>query len=66
MNKNGNSVDPEKVKTVAEWPRPTNMIEIRSFLGLASYYRRFTEGFSQIIVPMTRLTQKDVKFEWSA
>ena len=41
------------------------MIEIRSFLGLAGYYRRFVEGFSRIFAPMTRLTQKAVKFEWS-
>ena len=41
------------------------MTEIRSFLGLAGYYRRFIEGFSKINLPLTRLTQKGVKFEWS-
>ena len=66
MNKKGISVDPEKVRAVVEWPRPTNVTEVRSFLGLAGYYRKFVEGFSRIAVPMTRLTQKDVKFEWSA
>ena len=65
MNCQGISVDPEKVKAVLEWPRPTNVTEIRSFLGLAGYYRRFVEGFSKIAVPLTRLTQKEVRFEWS-
>ena len=41
------------------------MTEIRSFLGLTSYYRRLIEGFSKIALPLTRLTQKEVKFEWS-
>lgn len=42
-----------------------NVIEIRCFLGLAGYYRRFIDGFSTIASPMTRLTRKEVKFEWS-
>ena len=50
------SVDPEKVKAVAEWPRPTNVTEVRSFLRLAGYYRRFVEGLSRIATPLTRLT----------
>ena len=41
------------------------MTEIRSFLGLVGYYRRFVKGFSKLATPMTRLTQKNVKFEWS-
>ena len=45
--------------------RPTSVAEIRSFLGLAGYYRRFVKGFSQISAPMTRLTQKAIKFKWS-
>ena len=51
-------VDPKKIEAVADWPRPTTIIEIRSFLGLASYYRRFVKDFSKIAVPLTRLTQK--------
>jgi hypothetical protein len=60
----GVAVDPEKVTTVANWRRPTTVTEIQSFLGLASYYRRFIEGFSKIAKPMTKLLQKDQKFNW--
>ncbi|CAA7041521.1 unnamed protein product [Microthlaspi erraticum] len=62
----GVSVDPEKIKSIAEWPRPRNASEIRSFLGLAGYYRRFVKGFASMASPMTRLTGKDVWFELSA
>ena len=48
-----------------QWPRPTFAIDIRSFLGLAGYYRRFVEGFTSIASPLTRLTQKIVKFQLS-
>lgn len=61
----GVSVDPEKIKSIADWPRPRNASEIRSFLGLANYYRRFVKGFASMASPMTRLTGKDVRFEWS-
>lgn len=61
----GISVDPEKVKAVIDWPRPTSMTGIRSFLGLAGYYRRFIEGFSRLSLPMTKLTRKGVKYEWN-
>jgi len=54
-------VDPRKVEVVLKWERPTNVTEIRSFLGLAGYYRRFIEGFSTIAIPMTRLTRKETK-----
>ncbi|CAL9001523.1 unnamed protein product [Prunus brigantina] len=58
-------VDPCKVEAVLNWVQPTSVTEIRSFLGLAGYYRRFVEGFSSIAAPLTRLTRKDVKFEWT-
>ena len=61
----GVEVDPEKVKAVSEWKQPTSASEIRSFLGLAGYYRRFIEGFSKIAWPMTELLRKDTKFVWS-
>uniref|UniRef100_A0A0V0GQG3 Putative ovule protein n=1 Tax=Solanum chacoense TaxID=4108 RepID=A0A0V0GQG3_SOLCH len=61
----GIRVDNQKIEAVKNWPRPTSPTEIRSFLGLAGYYRRFVEGFSSIAVPLTRLTQKKVKFQWS-
>ncbi|RVW93940.1 putative mitochondrial protein [Vitis vinifera] len=61
----GIAVDHSKVEAVQEWQRPTNVFEVRSFLGLAGYYRRFVEDFSRIAAPMTRLTRKGVKFEWN-
>ncbi|KAL6323506.1 hypothetical protein AAG906_039083 [Vitis piasezkii] len=65
VTNNGISVDPGKVDAVSNWRRLNTVIEIRSFLRLAGYYRRFIEGFSKIALPLTRLTQKGVKFEWS-
>ena len=65
VTKDGIQVDPKKIEAVSEWPRPTTVTEIRSFLGLAGYYRRFVQDFSKIAAPMTRLTQKNVKFVWS-
>jgi len=65
ISEKGISVDPKKIEVVLKWERPTNVIEIHSFLGLAGYYRRFIKGFSTIASPMTRLTRKEVKFEWS-
>ena len=64
MSALGVSVDPEKVEAVMSWERPKSVFEIRSFLGLAWYYRRFIEDFSRIAALMTRLTRKKVKFEW--
>ncbi|XP_075473392.1 uncharacterized protein LOC142504403 [Primulina tabacum] len=60
----GVSVDPKKVEAITEWPKPKNAADIRSFLGLAGYYRKFVEGFSSIAIPLTKLTQKNSKFIW--
>jgi hypothetical protein len=61
----GIAVDPGKVEVVVNWVRPSNAYEVRSFLGLAGYYRRFVEGFSRLAAPLTRLTRKNEKFQWS-
>ena len=58
-------VDLEKIEVVMSWERPKSVFKIRSFLGLAGYYRRFIEDFSPLAAPMTRLTRKEVKFEWN-
>ncbi|CAN4123632.1 unnamed protein product [Withania somnifera] len=65
VSKDGIRVDPAKIQAVCDWPRPTTVIEIRSFVGLVGYYQRFVEGFSSIAAPLTRLTPKDVAFQWS-
>nr|GFA50676.1 putative reverse transcriptase domain-containing protein [Tanacetum cinerariifolium] len=60
----GIHVDPAKIESVKDWVSPKSPTEIRQFLGLVGYYRRFIKGFSKIAKPMTKLTQKKVKFEW--
>ena len=65
VSKEGIQVDPKKIEVVVEWKPPRNVTEVRSFLGLAGYYRRFVKGFSMTAAPMTRLLQKNVKYEWS-
>ncbi|KAA3466658.1 RNA-directed DNA polymerase-like protein [Gossypium australe] len=57
-------VDLSRISAIVDWKSPRNVSEV-SFLGLAGYYQRFLKGFSMIATPMTRLLQKDVKFEWS-
>ena len=61
----GVSIDLDKVETILSWERPKSVFEIRSFLGFAGYYNRFIEDFSLLASPMTRLTRKGVKFEWT-
>ena len=65
VSNEGVSVDPEKIECIKNWPQPKTATEVRSFLGLAGYYRKYVKGFSSIAQPMTRLTGKDVKFAWS-
>jgi hypothetical protein len=65
ISKGGISVDPSKVKDALSWNTPQNVSDIKSFLGLAGYYRRFIEGFSKISKPMTELLEKGKTFEWT-
>ena len=58
------SVDPQKIEVVVNWKPPKNVSKVRSFLDLAGYYRKFVEGFSKIAAPLTKLTRKDVKYDW--
>nr|GEU62115.1 putative reverse transcriptase domain-containing protein [Tanacetum cinerariifolium] len=64
INNKGIHVDPAKIESIKDWASPNSPTEIHQFLGLAGYYRRFIEGFFKIAKSMTKLTQKNVKFEW--
>ncbi|GJU85404.1 putative reverse transcriptase domain-containing protein [Tanacetum coccineum] len=64
IDSKGIHVDPAKIESIKDWASPKTPTKIRQFLGLAGYYRRFIEGFSKIAKPMTKLTQKKVKFVW--
>jgi hypothetical protein len=65
LSADGVRTDPNKIKVIESWPAPSNLNELRSFLGLASYYRRFIRGHSKIAGPLIRLTKKDVPFIWT-
>ncbi|GJW81753.1 putative reverse transcriptase domain-containing protein [Tanacetum coccineum] len=64
IDRRGIHVDPTKIESIKDWVSPKTPMEIRQFLGLAGYYRRFIEGFSKIAKSMTKLTQKGIKFDW--
>ncbi|GJW32527.1 putative reverse transcriptase domain-containing protein [Tanacetum coccineum] len=64
IDNEGIHVDPAKIESIKDWASPKTPTEIRQFLGLAGYYRRFIKGFSKIARPMMKLTQKSVKFDW--
>jgi len=64
IGSNGIEMEKEKVDGVLSWPEPKNVKDIRKFLGLANYYRRFIKDFAQIARPMNMLTRKDVKWQW--
>ena len=62
ISPDGVSMDKDKVSCIQDWPVPTSVVEIQSFIGLANYYRTFIPAFSEKAEPMTRLTRKDVPF----
>ncbi|XP_022158580.1 uncharacterized protein LOC111025034 [Momordica charantia] len=64
VTREGIAVDPAKVEAVSGWPRPRTVTEIRSFLGLSGYYRRFVQDFSRVAAPWTQLTRKNATFIW--
>ncbi|GJX78319.1 putative reverse transcriptase domain-containing protein [Tanacetum coccineum] len=65
VSADGITMDPAKIEAITKWLRPTTVIEVRSFLGLAGYYRRFMNGFSLLSLPLTKLMQREEKFVWN-
>jgi len=65
ISEEGIIVDPEKVEAIREWLAPRNVAEVRSFMGLVGYYRRFIAGFLRIDHPITSLQKKENKFQWT-
>jgi hypothetical protein len=64
ISKDGIILDPKKIEAIRECPVPKNVIEVRSFMDLIGYYKRFIEGFSKIAHPITSLQKEGVKFQW--
>ena len=64
ISKEGISVNPNKIKDFIDWPVPKDVIDVRSFMGITGYYRKFIEGFSRIASPVTSLQKKGKKFIW--
>ena len=65
VSEEGIQVDLRNIEVIIEWKPPRNVTKVRSFLGFASYYRRFVKGFLMTTTPMTRSLHKNVRFEWS-
>ena len=65
MSKEGVKVDPRKVQSIREWATPTSCCEVRRFIGLAGYYRRFVEGFADVAAPLTALGSPTATFSWT-
>ena len=64
VSKEGIKTDPSKIQSVMNWPRPRKVKDVRSFVGLCSYYRKFVKNFAQIAKPLHRLTEKGREFAW--
>ena len=65
ISKAGVATDPKKVDVIKQWVEPTSVREVRSFIGLCSYYRRFVKDFGKIAKPLHKLTKKDARFKWA-
>ncbi len=65
VSEHGIATDPEKVRKIREWPQPTGVIEVRQFVGLASYYRRFVKDFASVAKPLHNLLRKHARFHWN-
>jgi chemotaxis protein CheY-P-specific phosphatase CheC len=65
ISPDGISMDPERVSTIADWPAPQSVLEVQIFLGFANFYRRFIDGYSRTVLPITSLLRKGQRFEWT-
>lgn len=65
MSKDGIQPDPQNVESVQDWPTPQSATEVRAFLGLCSYYRKFIKNFAHHCVPLHALTEKNAFFQWT-
>ena len=65
VSKEGVMVDPQKIEAVKNWVRPSSVTEVRSFVGLTRYYRRFVKNFAFIATHLTNLTKKEIPYEWT-
>ena len=65
ISEEGISVDSEKIEAIMNWPTPRNVMDVRSFMGLVGYDRRFIEGFSKVVHAITSLQKKGITFEWT-
>ena len=66
VGQDGIKVDPAKIQVVRDWPQPENLLQLRHFLGLTNYFRRFVQGYAARFTPLVRLTKKDMPFVWSS
>jgi hypothetical protein len=64
VTEHGIKVDPAKIEAIENWPQPKTITQVRGFLGIAGFYRRFVKDFGSIVAPLNELTKKDVPFVW--